>query len=86
MTEFRIAPNKISEQRRERRIWLVVWGIVLSLLGITVFAVSGANSASHQLNIALAYLAGLMVLSIVAGAYFLIFRHGIRNDEARIDL
>jgi hypothetical protein len=84
MNEFRVASDNISDRRRERRARLFLWGIVLALSVITLFAVLGYNSASRQLNTTLAGLVVLMVGGAIVCAHFLAFRHGVETVENEI--
>ena len=81
MTEFRVASNTESNRSRDRRIRLITWGTVLTLSGITLFAVYGVHSANYQLNTALAWLAVLIVVGAIVGAYFLATRLGLDRLE-----
>src|SRR6266853_4205022 len=79
MSEFRVSSNKESTQRRDHGTRLVLWGAVLVLSCITLFAVYDAGSASPQIKTALAWLAGLIVAGAIGGAYFLSYRQAIEK-------
>jgi hypothetical protein len=79
MSEFRASSNKESTLKRDHGTRLILWGAVLVLSCITLFAVFGARSASPQINTALAWLAGLIVAGAVGGAYFLSYRQGMEK-------
>jgi len=79
MSEFRVSSNKESTLRRDHGTRLILWGAVLVLSCITLFAVFGARSAGPQINTALAWLAGLIVAGAVGGVYFLSYRQGMEK-------
>jgi len=79
MSEFRVSSNKESTLRRNHGTRLILWGAVLVLSCITLFAVFGAGSASPQINTALAWLAGLIVAASIVGANFLSYRQGMEK-------
>jgi hypothetical protein len=58
---------------------LILWGAVLGLSCITLFAVFGAGSASPQINTALAWLAGLIVAASIVGANLVSYRRGMEK-------
>ena len=74
MSEFRVSSDK---ERRDHRTRLILWGAVLVLSCITLFAVFGAGSASPQINTALAWLAGLIVAASIVGANLVSYRQGM---------
>jgi hypothetical protein len=63
---------------------LILWGAVLLLSCITLFAVFGARSASPQINTALAWLAGLIVAASIVGANLVSYRQGM--EKVKLDL
>src|SRR6266853_5028827 len=79
MSEFRVSSNKESTQRRDHGTRLVLWGAVLVLSCITLFAVFAAGSASPQIITALAWLAGLIVAASIVGANLVSYRHGMEK-------
>ena len=79
MSEFRVISDEKSFRKRERWTRLLFWGAALALLGITLFAVYGADSASPQLTSALVWLAGLIVAGTLIGANFLSYRRAIEK-------
>jgi hypothetical protein len=79
MSEFKVISEKKSFRKRERWTRLTLWGAAFALSCITLFAVYGADSASPQINTALAWLAGLIVAGAVGGAYFLSYRQGMEK-------
>jgi len=79
MSEFRVNSNKESTLRRDHGTRLILWGAVLVLSCITLFAVFGAHSAGPQINTALAWLAGLIVAGAVGSVYFLSYRQGMEK-------
>lgn len=79
MSEFRVSSNKESTLRQDHGTRLILWGAVLVLSCITLFAVFGARSASPQINTALAWLAGLIVAASIVGANFLSYRQGMEK-------
>lgn len=81
MREFRIASDKISSRSRDRSIRLILWGIVLVLSGITLFAVYGARSASRQVNTVLLLVCVLIVVVAFLGIRFFAVRLGVEKME-----
>jgi hypothetical protein len=81
MSEFKVAPNHVSDRGRERNIRLITWGMVLVMSGITFFAVYDARSAGPQLVRALGWLAVVIVVAAIVGAYFLAARLGLERFE-----
>ena len=79
MSEFRIISDEKSIRKRERWIRLLLWGAAFTLSGVTVFAVYGADSARPQLNIALTWLAGVIVAGTIIGVHFVAYLHGIET-------
>ena len=79
MSEFRVISDEKSIRKRERSIRLVFWGAAFTLSGVTLFAVYGADSASPQLNIALIWLAGVIVAGTIVGANLLSYRQGMEK-------
>ncbi len=79
MSEFRVSSNKESTLRRDHSTRLILWGAVLVLSCITLFAVFGAGSASPQINTALAWLAGLIVVASFVGANLVSYRQGMER-------
>jgi len=79
MSEFRVSSNKESTLRRDHGTRLILWGAVLVLLCITLFAIFGARSASPQINTALAWLAGLIVAASIVGANLVSYRQGMEK-------
>jgi len=76
MTEFRVKSDHQFE-RRERAVRLVLWGAVVVLAGIALFAVYGRESASPVL---LTWMVGLTVLLLagsVVGANVFAYELGI---------
>jgi hypothetical protein len=81
MNEFRIASRELSNPRRERKIRLILWGVVLALSVISLFAVYDAHAASVQLNTALVWVAVLIIIGAIVGANFFAARMGIQKAE-----
>ena len=81
MQEFKVPVNKSSGDRRDRTLRLILWGIIVALLVITLFAVYVSRSASPQLNTLLVWVAGILVVATVATAHFSAFRHGVEELE-----
>lgn len=67
MVEFRVPSN--ATLGSDRTIRLVLWGAVLALSGLTVFALIGARSHSPQFNTALAGLAAAILISAIVSAH-----------------
>src|SRR5438477_9249880 len=76
MTEFRFSPDAASDRRRDRTIRLILWGAVLALLGVAYFAVLASRSATSQTNTAVTAITFVIVVGVVAGAYYLAIRLG----------
>jgi len=74
MKEFRVTSNGMSERNRTWRIRVALWSAILALSGITVFTISGAHLGATFTTVLLSF-AGLLVIFVVLGAYFLAFSH-----------
>jgi uncharacterized membrane protein len=77
MSEFQVASHDMAD----RKIRLIIWGVVLVMSGITLFAVYYARSASPQLVRALGWLTVVIVLAAIVGAHFLAARLGLEKFE-----
>lgn len=81
MAEFRVALDVDSSRREDQRIRLALWGAVLLLVAITLFALIGARSVSAGVNTALALSAAAIVMGTVGGAYLLSWRNGAERAK-----
>jgi FtsH-binding integral membrane protein len=81
VSEFRIPLVDDSTRHRDRKIRLILWGLVLALLGITLFAVCGARAAGPILNTTLACVAVLIVMGVFVGANILGLQLGLDKLE-----
>jgi hypothetical protein len=81
MSEFKVASNYVSDRGRERNIRLIMWGVVLVMSAITLFAVYDARTANPQLVRTLGWLAVAIVVAAIVGAHFLAARLGLEKFE-----
>lgn len=81
MSEFRVAFDKASQQRRDRKIRLAAWGTILLLLAVAVVGILSARSSDPHVNVAFTWFSVLMVVGAIVGAYFI----GIRLSLERLE-
>jgi len=83
MKEFRVVANPGTERYLDRRVRMFLWGSVLGLSGVTLFALYG-HSLSRQLSALLIALALSALCGAIAAAYYLAIRHGQEKVEREL--
>jgi hypothetical protein len=81
MTEFKVTAPDASARNRERNVRLIGWGVVVLMSALALFSVYGARSASPQVVRTLTWLAIVIGVAAIAGAYFLAARLGLERFE-----
>jgi hypothetical protein len=79
MAEFKV--SQTSFQSNERKIRFALWGAVLVLSGITLFAVLSDHSEASPLKTGFAWVAGLIAAGIVVSANLLAFRNASQSVQ-----
>lgn len=75
MNEFRFVGSKLSGRRNDLSARLELWGIVVGLLSIGLFASYGSRQTIQRFSIVLSVLAGFLVVSAIVLAFMVAFRH-----------
>lgn len=75
MNEFRFVGSKLSGRRNDSFARLELWGIVVGLLGIGLFASYGSRQTIQRFSIALSILAGFLVLGAIVLALIVTLPH-----------
>lgn len=70
-------PDKTVKKRQDRRTRVFLWSEVFLLAGLTLFALLESPSINPHVNLMLAWIAGIIVMSAVVGAYVLAYQHGL---------
>jgi hypothetical protein len=82
MAEFKVSQTSI--QSSDRKIRFALWGAVLALSGITLFAVLVDPSETSAVKTGLAWISGLIVAGVVVSAYLLAFRNASQSVQRKL--
>jgi hypothetical protein len=79
MREFRVGATNFPRKNNPVKIRVVLWGAVLALSALTLFAVYGGDTANREVMRGLAWFAGLIVLASIVAAQFIAIRLGLEK-------
>jgi hypothetical protein len=77
--ESRVTADKVFNPHQDRRARQGLWGAVLVMLGLTLFASYGTRPVGPKLNTAFLWAVGLILVGTVGSAYFLAYRTGLQK-------
>jgi hypothetical protein len=81
MSEFRVTLDKASQGRRDGKIRIAVWGVVLLLLVTAIVGVLSVRLSNPHVNTAFTWLAISIVAGAIVGAHLLATRLGLEKLE-----